>query len=159
MYDKIIENEMNKIIEKLEDYVNTIPAEFRKINEYDVNLKQYPDRWSKKEILGHLIDSAFNNLQRLIRVQYQPEVKIVYSQNEWVDIQDYQNLDTDSTIQLWIVLNRQLIRIIRNFPADKLESKIDIGKTVPELHIAEFLITDYLSHMEHHFGQIFGRIY
>jgi len=147
---------MDKIIEKLGNYVDTIPAKFRMIGADDISNKPGPDRWSKKEILGHLVDSAFNNLQRLIRVQYEPGVKIVYYQNEWVKIQDYQNLDTESVIQLWVTLNRQFIRIIKCFPPEKVDQKIDTGKTVPELHSAEFLITDYLAHVEHHFNQIFG---
>ena len=147
---------MKKIIEKLEKYIDTIPVKFRMIGEDDINEKPGPDRWSKKEILGHLVDSAFNNLLRLIRVQYEPGVKIVYYQNEWVEIQDYQNLDTESVVQLWITLNRQFIRVIKHFPAEKLTEKIDTGKAVPELHSAEFLISDYLTHMEHHLNQIFG---
>ena len=97
-----------------------------------------------------------NNLQRLIRVQYEPGVKIIYHQNEWVEIQDYQNLETETVISLWILLNQQFIRIVEQFPTEKLDHKIDTGKTTEELCTAEFLISDYLTHMEHHLNQIFG---
>lgn len=147
---------MNTVIKKLEYYIDTIPGKFRKIGTNELNAKPDPEKWSKKEILGHLADSAFNNLQRLIRVQYEPGVKIVYYQNEWVAIQDYQNMDVDAVIQHWVSLNRQFLRVIRNFPQNKLGEEIDTGKTIRDLHTAEFLITDYLEHMEHHFGQIFG---
>lgn len=38
--------------------------------------KPAPGKWSKKEILGHLIDSAANNHQRFVRLQLQPELTL-----------------------------------------------------------------------------------
>jgi hypothetical protein len=148
---------MVKTIEKLEEYTLSIPARFLALDESLINDKPDPHKWSKKEIFGHLIDSAINNLQRIIRVQYEPGVKIVYSQNDWVSIGDYQHLDTESLIQLWISLNRQFIRVVKRFPTEKLASEIDTGKSSNELHTAEFLITDYLAHMGHHLSQIFNQ--
>jgi hypothetical protein len=55
-------------------------------------------------------------------------------------------------------MNQQFIRIIKSFPPEKLNLEIDTGKDGVELHTAEFLITDYLAHMEHHLKQIFGSL-
>jgi len=142
-------------IKKLENYTKSVPGKFLAIDEVSVNKKPGSGKWSKKEILGHLIDSAINNLQRLIRVQYEPGVRIVYEQDHWVKIQNYQALDTDSVAQLWYSMNQQFIHIIKSFPPEKLNLEIDTGIDQRELHIAEFLVTDYLSHMEHHLKQIF----
>jgi hypothetical protein len=68
---------------------------------------------------------------------------------------DYQNMDAEPVIRLWVSLNQQFIRLIKSFPPDMLKQKTDTGKTEKELHPAEFLITDYLSHLEHHLNQIF----
>jgi hypothetical protein len=137
---------MHDIVNKLEEYIETIPGKFLKLGEVAINEKPNPEKWSKKEILGHLVDSAINNLQRIIRVQYEPGVKIVYQQNEWVEIQDYQDLDTGAVIGLWLSLNRQFIHLVKQFPGEKLNQMIDTGKTTTELHTTEFLISDYLAH-------------
>jgi predicted peroxiredoxin len=143
-------------IEKLENYIKSVPGRFLAIDGVSVENKPSPDKWSKKEVLGHLVDSAINNLQRLIRIQYEPGVKIVYDQDNWVKIQNYQELDKESVVELWYLMNQQFIRIIKSFPPEKLKLEIDTGKQDVELHTAEFLIADYLAHMEHHLEQIFG---
>ena len=149
---------MIEIIEKLEYYLKTIPGRFLEIEDASVNHKPGPEKWSKKEILGHLVDSAINNLQRLIRVQYEPGVKIVYDQDQWVKIQNYQHMTIKSVVELWFLMNQQFIHIVKSFPFDKINLKIDTGKDKVELHTAEFLIGDYLVHMEHHLKQIFGSL-
>ncbi len=149
---------MIAIIEKLENYIKSVPGRFLDLDAASVENKPNPEKWSKKEILGHLVDSAINNLQRLIRVQYEPGVKIVYDQDHWVQIQNYQEMDKESVVELWHSMNRQFIRIIKGFPPEKLKLEIDTGKNEAEVHTAEFLITDYLSHMEHHLKQIFGSL-
>jgi len=146
---------MVTVIEKLEEHVKYLPGKFLALGRETIDRKTNPDKWSKKEILGHLVDSAINNLQRLIRLQYEPGVKIVYNQVEWVRIQDYQNQDAENVVQLWLSLNRQFIQVLKNFPSELLDRKIDTGKVGPELHSAEFLITDYLAHLELHLRQIF----
>jgi hypothetical protein len=146
---------MDDIIKKLHKHIKTIPVKFQELGETAINQKHVPEKWSKKEILGHLVDSAINNLQRIIRVQYDPEVKIVYHQNEWVKIQNYQNLSTETVLNLWVSLNQQFIHVVESFPAEKQGEQIDTGKTTIELHTAEYIITDYLAHMEHHLNQIF----
>ena len=46
--------------------------------------KPNPSKWSKKEILGHLIDSAANNHQRFIRLQLAREIGLPgYEQDNW----------------------------------------------------------------------------
>jgi len=146
---------MINIIQKLNEHIEAVPEKFLRLGETAINEKPGPDKWSRKEILGHLVDSAINNLQRIIRVQYEPGVKIVYHQNEWVEIQNYQNMETKSLLNLWISLNQQLVRVVELFPADKLGQLIDTGKTREEMYSAEYLINDYLAHMEHHLKQIF----
>lgn len=149
---------MKEIIETLEYYLKTIPGKFLEIEDASVNHKSGPEKWSKKEILGHLVDSAINNLQRLIRVQYEPGVKIVYDQDQWVKIKNYQHKDTKSVVEQWYLMNQQFISIVKSFPSEKINLEIDTGKDKVELHSAEFLITDYLVHMEHHLMQIFGSL-
>ena len=89
-------------------------------------------------------------------VQYVSGVKIVYDQDQWVRIQRYQEMEVKDLVQLWIVVNQQFIHLIESFPEDMLNQSIDTGKDLMEYCTAEFLIIDYLDHMEHHLYQIFG---
>jgi hypothetical protein len=141
-----------KVIESLSDLVSEVPGKFAQFSEEEINHKPAPEKWSKKEILGHLCDSCFNNIQRVVRVQYEEKPFITYNQDHWVKNQNYQNKPTEEVIDLWKNLHRQFIHILKTFPEDRLESIINVGKEVT----AKFVITDYLSHQNHHLRQIFG---
>ncbi len=94
--------------------VNQAMIDFENITEAAWNDKPQPHKWSKKELLGHLIDSASNNIRRLIVGQYEQEVKIVYHQDEWVAFQNYQAADLAEVKNLWKLLNKQIARVIEN---------------------------------------------
>src|SRR6187549_2095402 len=50
-----------------------------------------PGKWSPKQILGHLTDSAANNHQRFVRAQEQDPLKLPgYAQEHWVACQHYE---------------------------------------------------------------------
>ena len=123
------------------------------------SVKRIPGKWSPKEILGHLIDSAQNNIQRFVRGQYEDTPKIVYSQDDWVSLQGYQHYNKADLIQLWILLNRHLCKILANMNPAHYEKKCNTGKTSSEFHSLSFLAEDYLNHMIHHLNQIKERIY
>ena len=116
--------------------------------------KPNPDKWSKLEILGHLCDSAYNNMRRFIISQYEQNNKIYYLQNEWVRIQHYQDMPVDDIILLWKFLNLQLNRIIETMPNELLSNTCDTGKESPNICTLEFLINDYVEHLNHHLHQI-----
>ncbi|WOK07401.1 DinB family protein [Imperialibacter roseus] len=129
---------------------------FASMSENEWTQKPAPDKWSKKEILGHLIDSAQNNLRRFIVSQHEPDDKIYYHQDEWVRCQNYQSADIGELQQLWLLINKQLVRTVRNIPAAALKNTCDTGKEAVELHTLAFLIEDYHAHMLHHLKQITG---
>ena len=124
----------------------------RQFSKEEINHKPNPKKWSKKEILGHLCDSCFNNLMRIIRVQYEDKSFIIYHQDEWVEKQNYQERDFNEVLDLWVSLHRQFIHVIKSFPENQLDSIINVGEEVT----AGFIITDYLDHQNHHLKQIFG---
>ncbi len=144
--------EINSVINELEILIEEVPEKIIDLGEADINQKPDPEKWSKKEILGHLCDSCFNNLQRIMRVQYEDKPMIIYNQVEWVRNQNYQERTLDDVITLWISLHRQFVHVLRSFPEKRLESIIDVGKEVS----VKFLITDYLDHHRHHLRQIFN---
>jgi hypothetical protein len=136
--------------------VNQAMIDFESITEETWNDKPQPMKWSKKELLGHLVDSATNNIRRLIVGQYEQGVKIVYHQDEWVLYQNYQGTDIDEVKTLWKLLNHQIGRVIENIPEEKLQNTCDTGKRNTALHTLFYFIEDYVVHLKYHLNQIMG---
>lgn len=139
---------------KIKDLVNQALLDFGQITDAQWSEKESEAKWSKKEILGHLIDSASNNLRRLIVGQYEQGTKIVYHQDEWVAYQKYQQMNVDDLKLLWKVLNNQLVVVIDAIPQDKLENICDTGKGKIEMHTLNYFIDDYVLHLDYHLKQI-----
>jgi hypothetical protein len=143
-------------VERLQYLVDTIPAKLRQITEPEFSFKPGSDKWSKKEIIGHLIDSAANNHQRFIRIQYEDKPVIYYDQNQWNKLTNCNSMESGSVIDFWTQYNRFLLHIIKQIPKEKLSRTglVDAGE---ECTLA-FYINDYVKHMEHHFIQLFGNL-
>ena len=145
---------MREIIKRLNYLIQAVPFRVNQFSEQEFSVRLLSE-WSKKEILGHLCDSATNNLHRFIKFQIegQPLVVVPYNQNNWVLIQDYQGIPTCEIVDYWTTLNRQIVGVISKIPEEKLLYLCDIGDN-KSITLAE-LIQDYLRHMEHHLRQIF----
>jgi len=145
----------NTITSSIPEFIDETVLKLNNIEDSDWEYKPDPHKWSKKEVLGHLIDSAMTNLRRLVVTQYEPNTKILYRQNEWVGFQQYQHASVEDIITLWKLLNRQYHRTASDLPAESLQLTCDTGSFEPELHTLEFLIRDYWGHQQHHLRQIF----
>ncbi|MEY9868963.1 DinB family protein [Peribacillus sp. RS7] len=141
---------MKNVIDGINNWIGFIPEEFNRMTEKELNHRPMPHKWSKKEILGHLCDSALNNMNRFIKIQYveQPYVIQSYNQDQWVLVQNYQERPMDEIVNLFCTLNKQIVHIITNTPNDRLSNLCDIGNN--QQKSLEWLINDYLEHMEHH---------
>lgn len=114
--------------------------------------KPSPDKWSKKEILGHLIDSAANNHQRFVRLQLQPDLTLPgYEQDGWVRLGQYQRTPWTSIVALWAAYNRHLAHVIESLDPSALGH---VWHSADGDVTLEFLATDYVEHMKHHLEQI-----
>jgi hypothetical protein len=142
---------LSNAIERLSYLCSTIPALLKAIPKEEFCDKLSRDKWSKKEMIGHLIDSATNNHQRFIRVQFEEVPFIVYDQNEWNESSHYQDMDADHIIDFWKNYNLHLLELIKRIPADKLlrECRTNEANNVT----LQWLIDDYVVHMEHHLRQ------
>lgn len=143
-------------ISRLKTHLNDVPEKFSEFTEEEVNTPPAPGKWSKKEIIGHLIDSACNNHSRFVKSMFEGEpIKLVkYAQDDWVNFQNYRNEDTKVILDLWKSYNTHILYIFTVFPKDKLDIKWDING---EIFTTEWLMTDYVDHMEHHLNQIFNK--
>lgn len=111
--------------------------------------------WSKKEILGHLIDSAANNHQRIVRgAQNCASDFPTYSQNRWVEIQKYNETNWNELVDLFSIVNGHLCRVIDVLPPKVFSNPCNVGKEEPVT--LEYLIADYQRHLLYHLQQILG---
>lgn len=125
------------------------------ISETESCVRPAPGKWSGKEILGHLIDSASNNHQRFVRAQLSSEIRLLdYEQEGWVATQSYQTESWENLVRLWNVYNLHLLHVGTNVPAEKLNNMCFIGGNVPVT--LEFIFVDYVRHVKHHLRQILG---
>ena len=144
---------MTETIARFEEILKTTPQRLVDIREHAASAKAGPDRWSKKEILGHLIDSASNNHHRWVRAQFtNPVIFPEYEQNEWVDSQRYATETWPDLVNLWLLFNRHLLHIVKTTPQGVLANELHIGDH-PPMTLAK-LVGSYLDHMQHHLDQI-----
>ena len=136
--------ELDQIIE---DYY----PKFLAISLVEFNAKPSPDKWSKKEILGHLIDSAQNNIQRFIRGQYEDSPALIYNQDDWVRLNNYQEKNVKDLVELWKLLNLQIVHIWKNIPQENLSRPCRVGD---EEVTIQWHVDDYTDHLIHHLKQI-----
>ncbi|MGE8537536.1 DinB family protein [Chryseobacterium sp. R2ACT005] len=136
---------------------NIIDAElqrFQNIPEEEWSYRSSQEKWSKKEIIGHLCDSALTNIRRFVVTQYKENENIVYDQNIWVKAQNYQNVPTSDLIDLWKSLNYQIVHVVENIPDEALQRTCDTTKIEPQVFTLEFIINDYVDHLQHHLKAI-----
>ena len=135
------------------DRVATSLPRLRELPESETAHKPAPDRWSKKEILGHLIDSACNNHQRFVRAQLEGGLAFPgYEQEGWVRCQGYATADWSLLVDLWAAHNRHLAVVVARLPvaSRSFTCRIDGGE---ELSLAA-LVEDYVRHLDHHLAQL-----
>lgn len=147
---------MKEVIARLHHWIEKIPASFNALSEAEISKRPQPNKWSKKEILGHLCDSAQNNLQRFIRAQYeeQPQTVIRYDQDAWVQLMGYQTLPFEQVLSLWVSLHKQVAAVMEHTPKERLQNTYPFGDGQPVT--LEWMMRDYVDHLEHHLQQIFG---
>lgn len=124
-----------------------------------------PGKWSPRQVIGHLLDSASNNHQRFVRGQLQDDLIFPgYAQEDWVRIGRYADAPWEDLVALWRLFNLQIARVMEGTPEQERRRPRErhsfeaIG--VPLLHgeaaTLEHVMSDYVVHLKHHLGQILG---
>lgn len=140
---------IKKVIEAEESFLRDLPVEV-------ITLRRNKQNRTVKQILGHLIDSASNNHQRMVRLQYSKDLLFFpdYRQDNdlWIALQDYQNADWENLIQLWKFYNLHIIQVITSVDLTKLDSYwCDFEGTKVTL---KEMIEGYLDHLHLHINEI-----
>ena len=125
-----------------------------------------PGKWSPREIIGHLVDSASNNHQRFVRMRDRDDLVVEgYEQDAWVAAQRYQDAPWVELVLLWMTYNRHLARLMAATPAADRERvrhshnlHLRAFRPVPADRPAtlEYFMSDYVDHLEHHLAQVLG---
>jgi hypothetical protein len=143
-----------RIAARLSADVSAAETKLRALGEREAADPRAPGKWSAKEILGHLVDSASNNHQRFVRAQLAPSLRTPgYEQERWVSVQRYQDRAWSELIALWSAYNRHLAHVIAGVPEDCRHVSCEIGGDAPVT--LEHVVLDYVGHIQHHLRQIF----
>ncbi len=144
---------MKAVGAELASLVDSTEASLRKISEADSGVPIRAGGWSRKQVLGHLIDSASNNHQRFVRAALQGSLEFPgYDQEGCVRVQAVQEMPWPGLIALWASYNRYLAHIVANLPERVLQTKCRIGSSEPVT--LQFLAEDYVVHLIHHLKQL-----
>lgn len=130
--------------------------------------KPNEEKWSAKQIIGHLIDSASNNHGRFVRAQFSDDLIFQgYQQEGWVENQNYQEAEWHDLLILWRQLNLHIAFLIKQIPVGILtleRKQHNLNKvawqTVPidQPVTLAYFIDDYVAHLQHHLKQVFDLI-
>lgn len=127
-----------------------------KLTDEEAARNSRPGRWTRKEILGHLVDSASNNHQRFVRAALEGDLVFPgYDQAPLVELQRFREMDWNFLVDFWASYNRFLVHVISLLPAAKTKVVLSIGKNQPAT--LEWVAQDYVAHLKHHLNQILGQ--
>ena len=147
---------MKAIAESLRDLAIGLEPELSRFSRDATGCRPGPGEWSQREILGHLIDSAANNHQRIVRAVQGGGLQLMsYDQREWVKVQRYNECPWAVLVSLWAAYNRHLSHVIAGIPESAAQTPCNVGAENPVS--LDFVETDYLRHLKHHLKDILGR--
>ena len=141
---------MHTIIAQLEKIITDYAPRLQQLDEAVFAHKPSPVKWSGKEYLGHLIDSAQNNIRRFVLVQYQDNPFVIYDQEKWVAAAGYQHYPAKDLVDLWVLINKHLAIILKNIPESDQNREVQ----TQDLHSIKWLAADYNKHLLHHLHQV-----
>ena len=141
--------------QQLKEIIELAHPRLLALSEQQASAKPYPEKWSVKQILGHLVDSASNNHQRIVRMQEVADIGMFrYTQTHWVECQHYQAEPWRDLVNLWYFANKHLAHIIERVDRGSLSNVCDMG--YPEPATLHLVISEYFRHVRHHLDQIFS---
>lgn len=163
---------MNEVVTSDPDYVialrqslDTAVPRLERLDEEAAARRPAPGKWSPKEIMGHLIDSACNNHQRFVRAQWSEDLICDrYEQERWVDAQQYRLARWADLVSLWALYNRHLLHVMVHAPIDvrrmpRHRHNLDVistsGIASSDPATLDDLMADYVKHLQSHIRQIF----
>jgi len=144
---------MKDTARELREVVEKATPRLERISPEKASAPRAPGKWSRKEILGHLIDSASTNHQRFVRACYGAAAAFPgYAQDDWVRIQGYASEPWPMVVALWSAYNSHLSHVMARLPESAREAVVNFNEDNPAA--LEHVVSDYLRHLLHHMDQI-----
>jgi hypothetical protein len=142
----------------LQETISQAEPLLEKFNDAEASSRPQPGKWSKKEILGHLLDSASNNHQRFVRASLQGQLAFPgYDQERLVELQRFQAMEWRFLTEFWAKYNHFLAQVVAGLPAEAAAVICSIGTNQPAT--LEWVAQDYVAHLKHHLNQILGKTF
>lgn len=146
-------NRVDHVARDLKQTIDAALSKLRAISDGAATEPRAPGKWSRKEIIGHLIDSASNNHQRFVRAQQAEKLSFPpYDQNHWSASQHCNDRRWADLVDLWYAYNTHLAHVMAKIPDGKLSVPCVIESS--NAVTLEFLVTDYVVHLKHHLAQV-----
>jgi len=140
-------------LRQLRRLINEVSPRLSKLQRSEVESKPSLSKWSRKQELGHLLDSAANNHQRIVRAQLEDEPHMPgYYGDAWVELHRYQQRNWQEMIEIWQALNQQLLTAAEAAPDTAWTRTCTIADSLPLT--LKFVFEDYIEHMVHHLKHI-----
>lgn len=159
-------DQMKSFLDDFRQTVERAAARLLEIPEAQSEQPRAEGKWSPKQVIGHLIDSAANNHQRFVRAQFTDELIFPgYAQEDWIRVQHYQEEGWQDLVQLWKSYNQHMAHLMSFVPEEtrsQLRTKHNLNELasdsikVDEPVTLDFFMRDYVDHMKKHLGQILG---
>jgi len=156
MIDAVFLDDFRQTVDRAADRLLAVSNE-------EAAIRPAPGKWSRKEIVGHLIDSASNNHGRFVRAQLQEDLVFAgYDQDAWVRVQRYQDRSWADLVRLWQAHNHQIAHVMETADADAVtrprarHNLDELGwQAIPATQPAtlEWFMRDYVGHLKHHLRQ------
>ncbi len=144
---------MTEMAAALREKLDRLGPSLRLLSESEVAASRGTLKWTRKEILGHLIDSALNNHRRFVGAQLgDHSVWPGYDQDAWVHLHRYSGRPWTELVELWIGINRQVASVIEAIEPERLTAIYSLQDCRPAT--LAMWIGDYLAHLDHHLAQI-----
>jgi len=143
--------ELLSLVKQWETKLLTLPVDI-------INERQNSQNRTIKQITGHMVDSASNNIHRIIHLQYQesplvfPDYANLGNNDRWIAIQNYQEEEWNSLVKLWKYANMHIVHVIQNINTEKL-GNIWISALNEEISL-EAMVVDYPKHFKLHLDEI-----
>lgn len=144
---------MEELIHRFRELLDKGFEHLHGLTDAAASLPVAPGKWSRKQIVGHLIDSASNNHQRFVRVALEDNLSLPgYDQDGWVDVQRYAEERWDDVLALWHRYNVHLLHIMATASQESLEHMCQVEGDAPVT--LRLLMEDYVRHLKHHLKQM-----
>jgi hypothetical protein len=151
---------MINIAKEIDEIIEVYKRDFSDLDEQITSYRLDQDKWTLKEIIGHLIDSASNNHQRFIRFQLSDELEFPdYKRSEWLRIENHQKMQFNDLLSLFYFYNKLIINIVLNIDESSLKRKWNVPWDENSSYITfEDLLAHYVRHLKDHLAHFRERL-